>query len=470
MTADILHFTNGGSMETPETGSFQFNELFEIELSFLGCLVSNNTFARQVKATVAPHMFAHPTNGRTYDLIVKAVADGGMDFRLLASALPEDWFSGEWTKGKYLARIMGAIVTVVNAPYYAEHIVASYRDRTLYAILSDTTLTPDERTAQYKRLWRETTTASGRSGVALTTAADRAIAAVDNAIKTGGMTGLRTGMAALDDVLCGMDDGGLYVLAGRPSMGKTALGLTIALNAAFQGQRVLFFSLEMSEEQLASRVLARLTNISTEQQRTGRIGKDGMTALLDANEVLATTPLTIFDQGGWTAEQIAAKANEYRGADKPALIVIDHLGIVKEADARAPKVYQIAEMTRTFKLMAKDMGCPVLLLHQLSRGVENREDKRPTMADLRDSGSIEQDADAVLLLYRREYYLTKSPPEKKGLGTFDYNNAMGAWQRECEANAGKAEVFIPKNRQGRDGIANLRFDGRRQFFSDVEAV
>ena len=308
---------------------------------------------------------------------------------------------------------------------------------------------------------REMDTTCGGDVASLSSIMDEAYDGIDAAHRRGGgLSGLSTGLKDLDNILCGLEAGGLYVLAGRPAMGKTACAMTIAMNAATKGNPVLFFSLEMSSKQLAHRINARYARVPIHAQKNGGQASDFIRLEKTRND-MAKVPLSVIDKSELTAEQIVAKAKEISKLTKQSLIVIDHLGIVDERDKSKPRVYQVGEMTRTFKGLAKDLDVPVLLLHQLNRGVEGRDDKRPSMADLRNSGSVEQDADAVLLLYRREYYLRKREPENSA----DYQK----WIDELRACEGAAEIIIDKNRQGETGLARLRFHGEEQFFETWEA-
>ncbi len=285
----------------------------------------------------------------------------------------------------------------------------------------------------------------------------------------GGIAGLATGLTELDNILCGLEGGGLYVLAGRPSMGKTAAALTMGLNIAQQGKKVLFFSLEMSAEQLAYRINARYAGVSIYAQKV-RPKPEDFLAVLEAKKVLANVHFDIVDCSGLSAQQIVAKSFQSAHARRYDLIIIDHLGIVAARDSRTPRVYQIGEMKAAFKELATDLKCPVLLLHQLNRGVEQRDDKRPTLADLRDSGSVEQDADAVMLLYRNEYYLSRDAEKRENESDERFEARKALLNERRRACAGRAEIIVAKNRQGRDGVVELRFDAQRQVFENLEVT
>lgn len=301
----------------------------------------------------------------------------------------------------------------------------------------------------------------GRSeGVNMPQARLAADALIDRAQKAlDGISGIPTGLHALDQRLGGLQGGELYVIAGRPGMGKTAKALTVARNAARAGKHVRFVSLEMNAAQLYQRFYAQETGISVQDQRRHMLPAQFVT-LAEAAERINRLPIIIDDSDGQTVAQIRTRARRQKRRGGLDLLIVDYLGLVKPTDAKAPKVYQIEEITTTLKRLSKELDIPVILLGQLNRGVENRDDKRPTLADLRDSGSIEQDADVVMFLYRAEYYLAKEEP--------DDGSKWADWNTRREAARGKAEVITAKFRQGEVGSDVVRFDGARQLFSDLE--
>jgi replicative DNA helicase len=275
-----------------------------------------------------------------------------------------------------------------------------------------------------------------------------------------GIVGCPTGLLDLDRRLRGLKPGALYVLAGRPGMGKTAMGLTIAVNAARAGKRVLFISLEMPKEELFMRCYAMRTGISMEEQVSADLSPEQLRQMDSAGEVLGSLPIEIDEGSGLTMAQIRSQARRARRRGGLDLLVIDYLQLVRPSDPKIPKVYQIEEVTVGLKRLSKELGIPVLLLSQLNREVERRDDKRPMMSDLRDSGSIEQDADVVMLLYREEYYLKQEAPTDR--------DEEEEWMQRLEAVQGLAEVITAKFRQGRTGTDRVLFEAERQRFSNLE--
>jgi replicative DNA helicase len=298
-------------------------------------------------------------------------------------------------------------------------------------------------------------------GYSMAEARLEADALIDRAQKAlDGISGIPTGLHELDQRLGGLQGSELYVIAGRPGMGKTAIALTIARSAARAGKHVRFVSLEMSRGQLYQRFYAQETGISVQDQRRP-LAAAQFRQLGDAAERINKLPITIDDSDGQTVAQIRTRARRQRRRGGIDLLIVDYLGLVKATDPKAPKVYQIEEITTTLKRLSKELDIPVILLGQLNRGVENREDKRPTLADLRDSGSIEQDADVVMFLYREEYYLAKAEPANPA--------EVSGWMDRLDGARGRADIITAKFRQGEAGTDTVRFDGARQLFADLGA-
>jgi replicative DNA helicase len=283
---------------------------------------------------------------------------------------------------------------------------------------------------------------------------------IDRVQKGEGFSGIATGIAALDKRLGGLRDSELIITAGRPGMGKTAFALTLAVSAAKSGNKVKFISLEMSEEQLVQRLYAQFTGISVQEQLKPGAPLSMFRRLADAGNALDDLPITIDASDTQTIASIRAEARRDKRRNGLDLLIIDYLGLIQPTDPKAQKVHQIEQITTGLKRLSKELSIPVVLLAQLNRGVESRDDKRPGLADLRDSGSIEQDADVVLLLYRAEYYLAKEEPEDP--------NKFADWDRRRNAARGRADIITAKYRQGEVGTDTVRFDGVRQMFADLE--
>jgi replicative DNA helicase len=295
--------------------------------------------------------------------------------------------------------------------------------------------------------------------------------------RDGSLSGTATGLTDLDRLMGGLQRSDLIILAARPAMGKTSLATNIAFAVAkaykaeplpdghmktVNGGIVGFFSLEMSAEQLATRVLAEQAEISSSDIRRGNIHESQYAKLVDTSNLMAQVPLYIDDTGGINIAQLAARARRLKRQKGLDLLIVDYLQLLSGSSKRSSenRVQELTEITTTLKGLAKELEVPVIALSQLSRQVENREDKHPQLADLRESGSIEQDADVVLFVYREEYYLGNKEPKE---GTQEHLE----WQAEMEKVHGRAEVIIAKQRHGPTGTVQLHFQANLTRFSNL---
>ena len=297
--------------------------------------------------------------------------------------------------------------------------------------------------------------------LSLTDALSQAVAYMDDAY-SGKRSGLRTGLIDLDAKLGGLQDTDLIVLAGRPSMGKTALATNIAFHVARTQKPVHFFSLEMSAQQLAMRILGEQSEIPASRLRTGKVTEAQVKRAMETANDLGDTPLFTDEIGGASIAQVTARARRLKRKKDIGLIVIDYLQLMRPSHSRANsnRVQDITEITTGLKALAKELRVPVIALSQLSRETEKRENKRPQLSDLRESGSIEQDADVVMFAYREEYYVEREEPT---LGTPEYKD----WQHKLEGVAGKAEIIVGKHRHGELGAVQVAFRGDLTRFSNL---
>jgi replicative DNA helicase len=299
--------------------------------------------------------------------------------------------------------------------------------------------------------------------------------------REGGLSGIATGLGDLDGKMGGLQSSDLLILAGRPSMGKTALATNIAFNVArarvrslaqnpdldpsdpsHDGAIVGFFSLEMSAEQLATRILSQQAGIPSEKIRRGMIDEVDFRKLVEASQEMQALPLFIDQTGGLSIAQLAARARKLKRQKGLGLLIVDYLQLLTGSSRRSSegRVQEISEITTSLKALAKELAIPVIALSQLSRAVEQREDKRPQLSDLRESGSIEQDADVVMFVFREEYYVERTKPTE---GTAEFND----WMMRMQLVSGKAEVIIGKQRHGPVGTVQLQFEGNVTRFSDL---
>jgi replicative DNA helicase len=294
--------------------------------------------------------------------------------------------------------------------------------------------------------------------------------------RDGKLSGIATGLRDLDSKMGGLQRSDLIIVAGRPGMGKTALATNIAYNIAraheedvqvdgtkksINGGIVGFFSCEMSAEQLATRILAEQTRIASSMIRRGGIKQDEFDRIRDYTIELEHLPLFVDETGGLSISQLTARARRLKRQKGLDVIVVDYIQLLQGSGKRGNdnRVQEVTEITTSLKALAKELNVPVIALSQLSRQVESRDDKHPQLSDLRESGSIEQDADVVLFVYREEYYLQNKEPKP---GTPEHEK----WQLEMDLALGKAEVIIAKQRHGPTGTVKLQFEGQYTRFSD----
>lgn len=452
----------------------------EAEQALLGALLVNNRAFAKVSDFLRPEHFYDPAHQRIFAAITEMIAAGRVASPVtLRSLFDTDPDLQKEGGGAYLAELAANVVTVVNSADYGRTIHDLFMRRQLIEVTAGvmeeayrpSPIGPEELIADIEAQVAALRAHSHAGAAELATAAD----AVEEAVRAAeqaqhapdGISGLGTGMIDLDHRLGGLQGGDLVIIAGRPSMGKTVLGVTIATNAAGRGDPVQFNSLEMSTISLGQRLLASRSGVAVQDQR-GALSPEQFRALVEAQQHFANMPLRIDPQAGLTAAQIAARARLHQRKHGLRLLVIDYLGLIAPADPRTNRVHQIEETTAALKLLAKELDIPVVLLCQLSRQVEQREDKRPMLSDLRDSGAIEQDADVVMLLYREQYYLERAEPTRRANESQDaFNDRYAEWVQRLEECRGVAEIVIGKNRQGGTGTVVVRFDGQRQTFENL---
>jgi replicative DNA helicase len=295
--------------------------------------------------------------------------------------------------------------------------------------------------------------------------------------RDGKLSGTATGLRSLDRMMGGLQRSDLVILAGRPGMGKTALATNIAYNVAkawvgevrpdgrteaVNGGIVGFFSLEMSAQQLATRIISEQTEIASHRILRGEIDPGDFDRIAEAAREMEQIPLYIDETGGLSIAQLAARARRLKRQRGLDLMVVDYIQLLSGSSRRAQegRVQEVTEITTNLKALAKELNVPIVALSQLSRQVENREDKRPQLSDLRESGSIEQDADVVMFVFREEYYLKNREPRPGSEEHFK-------WQSDMEAVHGRAEVILGKQRHGPTGTVQLQFKSDVTRFADL---
>ena len=462
----------------------------EVEQALLGAILVNNEAFYRVSDFLEPEHFFEPLHQKLFKDIGSLVRAGKAATPItLKTFLPGDLDYGGLNAAQYLARLAAEATGVINAADYGRNIYDLALRRALIGIGevmvnvaydSPIELGPQAQIEDAeRRLFELAETGRYDGGFqgferALTTALDMAANAYQ---RDGRLSGLATGFKDLDKLMGGLQASDLVVLAGRPGMGKTSLATNIAYNVArsyqpevlpdgrhkaLNGGIVGFFSLEMSAEQVATRIVSEQTEIPSSDIRRGGITPDQFDALKGAVEEMQRVPLYIDETGGLSIAQLAARARRLKRQKGLDLLIIDYIQLLQGSSRRANenRVQEVTEITTSLKALAKELSIPILALSQLSRQVESRDDKRPQLSDLRESGSIEQDADVVLFVYREEYYLKSREPRP---GTEEHFK----WDEEMRAAKGRAEAIIAKQRHGPTDTVKLHFDGRFTRFTDL---
>lgn len=467
---------------TMDLDPFRFREtpapnVAELECSLLAALMAHNGAIDKISDEIAPEHFFDPEHADVYAAMLRLWQAG-------KPATPVT-MRGEFDS-EYLVDIANAAYVPISIPDYAAAIRTTAEKRRLIEIADEL-----RRDAQQSAAIEDVTAIREKAEAALfavgnatarnrpSTLGDVARETIDfideqaAAVEAGGISGVPTGLRNLDNMLGGLQPSDLVILAGRPSMGKTALGLTVSLSASRDKNddgAVLFFSLEMSKLQVGQRLLANAADVSYSAIVQGRIDQSTRLKLHQTADDLRRNRFVIDDRPGATVARIRSEARRVARKAGLKLIVIDYLGFVTAGpEYRGNKNLEIAQITAGLKAIAKEFNVPVLLLSQLSRAVEQRDDKRPLLSDLRDSGAIEQDADVVLFVYREQYYLERAEPAQKPTeSTAKFGERYAAWQDRLNATHGMADVIVAKARRGRVGTVTCRFDGDRQRFTDGE--
>lgn len=461
----------------------------EAEQQLLGAILTNNDIYDRIAAIVSPQHFYEPVHARIFEVAASRIAKNNLASPVTLKAFLEDDEGLKELGGPaYLVRLAGAAISGFAARDYAQMIydlairrelMRLGRDISDKAAKVDIASEPKEQIVEAEQalyaLGEQGQTNSGFQSFlkAVTDAVNLANAAYQ---RDGDMSGISTGLIEMDKKLGGLHPSDLLILAGRPSMGKTSLATNIAYNiakvyqkgilhdgteGAVNGGVVGFYSLEMSAEQLAARILSEASEIPSEQIRRGDMNEEEFRRFVEAAKQLESCPLYIDDTPALPISQLAARARRLKRTHGLDVLFIDYLQLVRPATAKDSRVNEVSEITQGLKAIAKELEIPVIALSQLSRQVENREDKRPQLSDLRESGSIEQDADVVMFVYREEYYKEREKPGDHEL------DKMQTWMADMEALRGRAEVVIGKQRHGPIGHVELSFEGQFTRFGNL---
>ncbi|MDA0902228.1 MAG: replicative DNA helicase [Proteobacteria bacterium] len=466
-------------------------ELFNVEAeqTILGTIIINNEYINRVSEFLLPEHFYDPANKKIYTQILYVIDKVNI---IANSVTLKQFFENDESikamgGAAYLSTLLSKATGIIDIADYAKIVYDLALKRELIMIGEDIVnnayRADNQSNAEEQiefaesNLFKLTHHGGGNDfkniSVSLKETLDKTLIAKQ---RDGHISGVSTGLADLDKMLGGMQNSDLIILAGRPSMGKTALAINIAVNATKELNKgitdpkekraVGFFSLEMSADQLSARILSMETSISTGKFRSGMIDEDEWTAITRRSAEIAEMPFFIDDTPALSIAAVRTKVRRMVRKHNLAFILVDYLQLLrgttkKSADSR---VQEISEITQGLKAIAKEFNIPVMALSQLSRAVEQREDKRPQLSDLRESGTIEQDADVVSFIYRASYYKERARPDESDVEKFE------KWKRDMDDLRNKSEVIIAKQRNGPVGNVALYFDAEFTRFGNLDTA
>jgi len=460
----------------------------QAEQALLGAVITNNDAINRVGEYLKPEHFYEPVHQRIYESILKFVDRGIIATPVtLKNHFDKDEALIDVGGAEYLVRLAGMSVAIINLEAYGKIIYDLAVRRHLIEIGEDVvndayeqkidSNAKDQIEAAEQKLFNLASEGSGETGFqSLKVSLIEAINKADAAFKrTESISGIATHFTDLDNLLGGLQNSDLLILAGRPSMGKTAFSINMAVNAAkfmldnHKGEEgehppsVGFFSLEMSSEQLAARMIAMESGVDSSKMRTGNLTDDEFAQLVQGNKELHKLPFFMDDTPALSISALRTRARRLKRKHNLGLLIVDYLQLLKGSSksSEASRVQEVSEITQGLKAVAKELNIPVIALSQLSRAVEQREDKRPQLSDLRESGSIEQDADIVMFIYREEYYEERKKPSDSE------SEKMAQWQANMETCQNITEIIIAKQRHGPIGTAKLYFSSRTTKFEDL---
>jgi replicative DNA helicase len=487
---DAVRKLNQTGRENAELHHREAPNNVEAEQALLGAILVNNDAYYRVSDFLKPIHFNEPLHRKIYELAGDTIRMGKIATTItLKTHLPTDSKVGDLTIPQYLARLAAEAVTIINAEDYGRAIYDLALRRSLINIGEDMVniaydapldMPPQTQIEDAERRLFELAE-TGRYDGGFQSFNDAVALAIDMAgqafERDGSLSGISTGIHSLDGRMGGLQRSDLIVLAGRPGMGKTSLATNIAYNiaAAYEpevqadgsfkaknGGVVGFYSLEMSSEQLATRIISEQTEVSSSKIRRGDISEADFEKLVACSQMMQKVPLYIDQTGGISIAQLSARARRLKRQRGLDCLVVDYIQLMtgsgKSSDNR---VQEITQITTGLKALGKELNVPIIALSQLSRQVESREDKRPQLSDLRESGSIEQDADVVLFVFREEYYVKNLEPRD------EFDPKYEEWKMKFEAVKGTADVIIAKQRHGPTGTVKLAFQSEFTRFTDL---
>ena len=476
-----------------------YHELSNIdaEIALIGCLLRENKYFEKISDFLLPEHFTNPLNSKLFSVIVKLINQN----QLVSPITLKNYFSSSKEEYNidvfdYLKQIKDSTPSMINAFNYGKIIYDLHIKRSLvtigYEILESANNKNEENDGNdqienaEKKLFNLSEKGSfERKYQTLGEALNDAVYTIESAYKKDGkIAGIATGIRDLDTKLGGLHNSDLIIIAGRPSMGKTALGTTIAFNVAktfkeekdefgekniVDGANVAIFSLEMSSQQLATRILASQSNISSDKMRKAEFTNEDFKKISIASKEIENLHLYIDDNPMLTIPALRTRARRLYRQHNINLIIVDYLQLMSGSPQNKDgRVQEISEITRGLKAIAKELNIPIIALSQLSRQVEQREDKRPLLSDLRESGTIEQDADVVMFIFRESYYLERLEPMRKSDEDEEkYQRRYQRWMELTEKSHNIAELIIAKQRHGPIGTIKTQFDSNLTKFNNL---
>jgi replicative DNA helicase len=470
---------------------------FDAEIAVIGCLLWDNKSYEKIADFLIEDHFIDLNNKNIFKTIKRLLDKNILVTPITLKNYLEENDKDSFDNYTYLNQIKDSAPSTQNAYQYARLLYDLHIKRSLIGIgkniIQDTISNEEDleginliENAENDLYNLSQTGNSDRKYSLFGEALKKAIDVIDQSFKREGkIAGLPSGLKDLDKKLGGFHNSDLIIIAGRPSMGKTALGTNIAFNAAkkfkekedefgnkttIDGGKIAFFSLEMSSEQLATRVLAEQSKISGDKMRKAELNKEDFKKIAKVSSELENLNLVIDDNPILTIPSLRARARRLKRLYDIDMIIIDYLQLMSGSQnvRNDGRVQEISEITRGLKAIAKELNIPIIALSQLSRQVEQREDKRPQLADLRESGTIEQDSDVVMFIFRESYYLERMEPIKKPDEQNDrYNERHQRWRELCESRYNIADIIIAKHRHGPTGAIKTHFDPNFTKFSDL---
>ncbi len=460
----------------------------EAEQGLIGSVLFDNTVLETLVDITKDYHFYDPLHKDIFLACLNLFENGKVADPITLNAYLKDRnLNRKQDISQYLIQLQDGALSVSSAKNYAEEIKNCYIRRSLIKISDDIinkslnpkldVLPEDQISYAEELLFNLAETDKTEGGPKdFKSTLQSATKLIDEAYKRGtGLPGVDTGFSGLNRFLGGLNKSDLVVLAGRPSMGKTALATNIAFKASKidtdkEKLPVLFFSLEMSSEQLAQRILSEQAGIDSHRIRNGSIEENEFSSLVSTQNEIMNLPFFIDDTPALSIGQIASRSRRIKRTQGLKLIVVDYIQLLQSKNIRnfESRVQEVSNITRGLKSIAKELNVPVLALSQLSRAVEQREDKKPILADLRESGSIEQDADIVMFVFREEYYLEKNLPVQRDNETSEaFKDRFLRWEARCNEAQGKAEIIVAKQRHGPTGLIQVQFESKFTRFLDL---